>query len=442
MPSRSVCLLVVLLPAAASAQDTNPFDQGQDEVYQIEDQLLQQNASQYARVYGFIEGRFEKSAAVPYGKDANGDTHFEKQPFEWGVPAVHLMVQGNLSEKYRYYLNLAAPNAGDADADVAASVRNVWMEAALLGDYLNVRLGKTYRRFGLYNEILDAVPTFIGIEPPELFDKDHLLLTRTTNFMVHGQAVSGDHTVAYALMTGNDERAEAEVPIGADLYYDFQQMLRVGTSFYTTGGKAAPLDSSSSPKGGVARWMSEDEFAVFGGYLQLKLAGLTAEAEYWRAPHKGTRDPDAVATLCDAGLNETQQKNFNCAAVARETDGALTAKAQQILAAQADYSVQTAYLRAGYAIETSVLEITPYAQYDFYSNPEIIREKDFGGDDEAGIADDGTFSKATLGVILRPDPNVALKVDGSTHIQDVNGASEMYPELRVSLSYSWRLESL
>jgi hypothetical protein len=38
------------------------------------------------------------------------------------------------------------------------------------GARLNLRPGKIYRQFGLCDEILDAVPAYYGIEPPELFD--------------------------------------------------------------------------------------------------------------------------------------------------------------------------------------------------------------------------------------------------------------------------------
>ena len=76
--------------------------------------------------------------------------------------------------------------------DEPLSVRNAWVEVPIYRDRVLLRVGKTYRRFGLYNEILDAVPTFIGIEPPELFDKDHLIVTRTTNVMLHGTLNLGD----------------------------------------------------------------------------------------------------------------------------------------------------------------------------------------------------------------------------------------------------------
>ncbi len=38
----------------------------------------------------------------------------------------------------------------------------------------------------------------------------------------------------------------------------------------------------------------------------------------------------------------------------------------------------------------------------------MIQEKDFGGDNEAGYADDGKFLKPSLGVVYKPDPAVAI----------------------------------
>lgn len=99
-------------------------------------------------------------------------------------------------------------------------------------------------------------------------------------------------------------------------------------------------------------------------------------------------------------------------------------------------------MRAGYAIQTGAGELTPYAQWDHYENPETIASKSFGGDGEAGLTDDGAFDKATVGTIYRPISPVALKLDGSAHIQDFNGKQEIYPEIRLSFSYFWQLEEL
>ena len=76
------------------------------------------------------------------------------------------MLQYAINDRFKTFVNLGAADAENVE------VRNMWGEYKH-NQYLNVRLGKTYRRFGLYNEILDAVPTYIGIEPPERLTASH-----------------------------------------------------------------------------------------------------------------------------------------------------------------------------------------------------------------------------------------------------------------------------
>jgi hypothetical protein len=65
--------------------------------------------------------------------------------------------------------------------------------------------------------------------------------------------------------------------------------------------------------------------------------------------------------------------------------------------------------------------------------------KDLGGDAEAGLSDDGRFTKQTLGLVYRPINTVALKVDSSNHSQKVGGTYKNYVEGRFSYSYIWSL---
>jgi hypothetical protein len=387
------------------------------------------------KLYGFINGYWEKVGPTPV-VDSAGATAYEENPQEFDVLNLNVMAQGAVARHYRYFFNLAAPGAGSPTEDAPVVLRNAWVEAALVGDALSLRLGKTYRRFGLYNEILDATPTFIGIEPPEMFDKDHLLLTRTTNLMVHGRFSPGELTVNWALMTGNDERESSQVPLGADLNLVVRSALTVGSSFYTSGGSAAPSHGvgGGPPDGGVAPWMEIDEYWVSGGYVQVKARGFQLQAEGWSAQHHGERDPAAVAELAAAGLTGAQISRFG-----------LQSGELNDVSVLADYSVRTGYVRVGQSFRSrfgrlaDAIELTTYAQLDHYRNPESIGDKAAGGDGEAGLSDDGIFTKPTLGVMLRPVPAVALKVDGSGHIQKFNGQTEIYPELRVSVSYNWQM---
>ena len=307
------------------------------------------------------------------------------------------------------------------------------MEAPLWSTYVLIRAGKTYRRFGLYNEILDAVPTFIGVEPPELFDKDHLFLTRTTNLMVHGSVPVGDNVLSWALTTGNDERTEGAIPIGADVRFVIPGRLTIGSSFYHSGGDAVSDTGvgDGSPRGGAKPWMAEDTYYVLGGFVEAIFGSLQVQMAYWQANHSGTRDADALVELGEnAGLNQRQLERFFEGGDPNGTPRT-----------DADYSARTFYTRLGYSlfVDDSGTEIVPYAQFDWFQDPEAIASKSFGGDNEAGLADNGEFIKLTVGAVFRPIPQIALKVDGSAHIQQFNDETVFYPEVRASFSYLWEL---
>jgi hypothetical protein len=393
------------------------------------------------KLYGFIEARFEKSAKSPIGPGADGNPVYVENPHVFDVPALHVMIQALILDRFRVFVNLATQGAGEPSVDEASLVRNAWVELPFYESYFNLRIGKTYRRFGLYNEQLDAVPNFPGIEPPELFDSDHLMLTRTTNLMIHGSVPFAENSFSYALMTGNDERQGGQFPIGADLHFDIGTLLRLGSSFYTTNGFAAPTRDvgEGSPNGGVINWMETDRYYVYGGYGQLTFERFLLQAEFWQAQHDGRRDPAKTILLDGAELIPQQRTRFfGGAAMPSEADVVVPVK----------YRVQTFYARAAYEIpfgdatgDGFAWSITPYAQFDYYKNPETIRIEDFGGDNEAGIADDGLALKLTVGGILRPISSVAFKIDLSDHIQKVGGEQTGYVELRLSFAYYWEISA-
>ena len=101
------------------------------------------------------------------------------------------------------------------------------------------------------------------------------------------------------------------------------------------------------------------------------------------------------------------------------------------------YVAKTWYIRLGYDIQTSVGQFVPYLFFDYMSHPEIIQNKKFGGDNEAGVSDDGVFYKPSLGLLYRPQPEVAIKLDGSLHAQQVNGDMVAYPEIRLDFSFAF-----
>ncbi len=390
------------------------------------------------KLYGYINSFYEKVGRSPAVSE-EGDPVVEPNPGEFDVVNFNVMGQGALARKYRYYFNLASPGSGSPTADAPLLVRGAMVEAPIAGEYLKVSAGKMYRRFGIYNEMLDATVSFIGTTDPEMLDDDHLILTRSTNLMLHGKVNPGGVALRYAITTGNDERESNQVPLGLDFNALFDNQFTVGTSFYTTNGKAVPTVEmgEGSPLGGVLPWMEYDEYYVYGGYMQVKGDAYLLQGEYWRSPHSGRRDPDKVLQLFDPalGLNAAQRERF----------GFDTATSADELPLDVNYTVEAFYLRLGVSLHADLAkngrpwEFTPYAQFDYYSNPETIANKDLGGDNEAGLADDGKFYKGMVGLMVKPTTTVAFKVDGSTHFQTISDEMVPYSELHVSASYYWQM---
>lgn len=380
-------------------------------------------------MYGYIEGYVEKVEASPTrggGTSTTEGQYFrQKNPYEFNTPNLNVMVKSDYQNKYSGFLNLSG-----ADGEGVA-VKNAWVETKLKGDLLKVRFGKLYRPFGLYNEQLDAVPTYMGIEPPELFDGDHLLLTRTTNLMLHGEKNFGQNAVRYALTTGNDEHFENAVPVGGDLrvtHYGNNFDLTLGSSFYFSNKATPTVDvGDGSPDGGVLNWMESDSYNVLGFYTELNAMNWKLQAAYYKAGHEAKRSGSKLQNLSTDQMTNEQ--------ITRLCGGDCSTAGDSFV----DYDVKTWYVRAGYSFNTSFGELLPYVQWDYYSNPETLAEKDNGGDNEAGVADDGEFTKQTIGFVYRPYPVTAFKLDASNHTQKVEGKDVNYGELRFSYSYIWTL---
>jgi hypothetical protein len=378
-------------------------------------------------LYGYFSTRYEKTYSIT---GPNG-TIEEGSPADWAYPSFNLMMQYLPADRFKVFFNLNGANASTID------VRNFWGEYSFDRAFA-LRVGKMYRKFGLYNEILDAVPTYYGIEPPELFDADHLMISRTTTFMALGSLDLGNGSLNYSACTDNGEGDPANdpvdgvYPIGYDLNYNFGNGdYTIGVSGYTSNGTALPNVGlgDGSPKSGVLPWMDGDKFSVFGGYGEAKIDNLTLQAEYWSSPHSADRNPDAIdELLAGTHVNANQLSRFLI-----DPSGSTSDPAN--VRVHTDFTISTWYLRAGYSFETSFGELAPYVQWDYYKNEETIAKKKYGGDNEAGIADDGVFNKSTIGLIFRPIPEVAVKFDQSYHFYKFNGENVKYPEVRLDMSF-------
>ncbi len=376
-------------------------------------------------ITGYFSTRYEKQ----FETKMSSKVIEEASPAEWTSPYFNMMFQHHLNDQFRAFINLNGSGAGNID------IRNYWAEYSS-SNYLQIRLGKIYRKFGLYNEILDAVPTYYGIEAPELFDADHLMISRTTTLMINGNLYLSNGSLNYSFSTDNGEGGSVKntFPLGFDLNYVFSGGdITVGTSGYLSGGNALPDISvgDGSPKSGVLPWMSKDDFNVLGGYIEIKQGNLLLQSEYWQSGHKALRDPSSVLILVNnAGLNESQLSRFLI-----DPSKNVSQLSEADVIQKVDFNIKTWYVRAGYSFYTHIGEVGPYLQWDWYSNPETIQKKTYGGDNEAGAADDGVFNKSTVGILYRPVPEVAVKLDQSFHFYKMNGNSVYYPEVRFDVSY-------
>ena len=193
--------------------------------------------------------------------------------------------------------------------------------------------------------------------------------------------------------------------------------------------------------------MASDKYTVFGGYVKTQWSAFTVKAAYWTADHKAVRDPEQVAELVYADLNDRQTQRFGLATY----DPLTAADDYSMINTTANYTISTYYLRLGYTIPGGTIkgvnwEITPFVFWDYYENPETVGSKGFGGDNEAGVSDDGKFTKPTIGVAVKPLANVTFKIDASSHLykwtdpDNVSAGSQNvhYEEVRFDLSYFFR----
>jgi hypothetical protein len=430
---KKMLYILLMLPLALQAQQDSVrtsndlFDMSLEQLLNLE--VVDRNFY----LYGYINSNLQKTFDYPSLNSVNGMTRVQSDPFEFTpVKNFHIYGKGNFNSKISYLFNLARK-------DDFVEIRNAWGNF-MIYDLLQVRVGKMYRKFGLYNERLDQIPTFIGIEAPEMLDTDHLFLSRTTSFMVHGSKENPSGQISYALMTDNGENGPVKnmIPLGWDLRYkSFTNSLIIGTSGYASSITNVTTRSkvrvgAGAPDGGILPWMSNDRFNVTGMFMEKQFGKLLLQSEYYRASHIAKRDPAAVMTLLnEADINDGQRERFfgdKAAEAVLTSDDVIV---------DTRFIVQTFYIRLGYNVQKGATQLVPYLMVDWMSNPEVIQNKKFGGDDEAGLADDGKFLKPSVGVVYRPIQNVAIKFDGSYHTQNFNGEKISYPELRLDFSFAF-----
>ncbi len=406
----------------------NLFDMTLDELLQ----LNIENTDKAFSCYGFINANVEQVFDAPQITE-EGNRVFENGPINWSpVQNFHIYGSQNLSNKISIFFNLAH------NGSEVLEIRNAYGNF-LIKDFFQIRIGKMYRNFGLYNSKLDQIPTFIGIEPPELFDNDHLFLTRTTSFALHGAIPIRGNQISYFLSTENGEGGprKSVIPLGWDFRFKSDDNnLIVGTSGFLSGGNVSPIINDLNPisEGGVLSWMQTDRFYVFGLFVEKKIGNILLQSEMYLSPHDAIRDATKTLDIVkNATISESQRKRF----LSENSDKTNEVLTESDIVKHTSYVAKTWYVRLGYDIQTRVGQFVPYVFFDYMSHPEIIQNKRFGGDNEAGVSDDGVFYKPSLGLLYRPQPEVAIKFDGSLHAQQVNGEMVAYPEIRLDFSFAF-----
>lgn len=386
------------------------------------------------QLYGYINSNVEKVYNFP-DRDSSGFLDQESEAVTWSpVKNFHIYGSQQLSPKIKVFFNLAY---GGDDREFV-EIRNAYGDFKL-HELFQIRVGKIYRRFCLYNEKLDQIPTFIGIEPPEIFDRDHLFVTRTTAFMLHGELEKLNGAFMYSVTLDNGEGGPDKntFPFGWDVRYRSDEYkLMVGTSGYTSGGNASStVDfNAGSTKGAVLPWVDKDNFQVYSLFLEKTFGSFLIQSSYTLSPHSITRNKENVLTLVsEGGINRAQRERFLGANASKAT----TDLTEQDVVSGTTYVSKSFYIRMGYVIRSGIGQIVPYFLMDYMHNPETIQNKQYGGDNEAGLADNGEFIKPSLGLAYRPQPEVAIKFDASLHSQTIDGNRISYPEFRLDFSFAF-----
>lgn len=416
------------IPDSSKLDVDNLFDMTLDELLR----LKIDNTDRSFSCYGFINTNLEQVFQRPTIDD-DGTSVVKNGPLTWTrVRDFHIYGNQNISSKISVFFNLARNEREGLE------IRNAYGNFEL-EKFFQVQVGKMYRNFGLYNSKLDQTPSFIGIEPPELFDIDHLFLTRTTSFALHGVLPTGENEISYFLSTENGEGGAKTgiLPLGWDLRYKSDATsLIIGTSGYTSGGYVSPIRDITSPKsyGGVLPWMDKDKFYVFGVFVEKKLGRFLIQSEYYTSPHTAMRNASQTLEIVEEANISRYQRDRFLGNNASKSNVDLT---EEDVVRKVSYVAQTWYIRLGYDIPTRVGQFVPYLFLDYIANSEIIQNQNYGGDNEAGISDDGVFYKPSLGLLYRPQQEVAIKLDASVHTQKVNGAMVSYPEIRLDFSFAF-----
>jgi len=400
----------------------------------IEDYVNLPNDEQVRKLsfYGFLDAGTEKY----YGIDGTEVANYKDENWEFKQPRFHLYGVSHLSKTFTVFFNL-----GHTVSTKNLELTNAWGNIKIK-EGLQLRLGKMYRRFDLFNERLDQTAAIIGIDPPEMYDPTQYILPIYSLAMLHGNLPIKKSVFSYALMLNNGESgAEKNVlPLGWDFRLKNDKFL-VGTSGYLSNiGTNFSLPSvgfgKDTPEGAIRPWIQSEKYWVTGFYGEALLGNFSIKSGYYFSYHQAFRNPDKVLEVIqNVRLEKDHLKRFVGTANYQKPLAELSSK--DIIVAT-NYWVQTFYVRLAYNIYTPQGQFIPFLFADYIENSETIPDKNYGGSSKMGLADDGAFFRPTVGLMYKPIDNVAFKSELSFYNAEILDKKLSYPELRFQVAYMFK----
>jgi|GEM_PF-2964165 len=329
------------------------------------------------------------------GKTVNSNSHSD-----WDISKFNLILQQSFNKNFSFYINLTNN----------FEVNNVFGFYSF-NRYYNFKLGKIYRKFGHFNHIREASPFNYGIELPESFQTNHLIFDINTVFEFSGNTEILNNNLSYtANFSFIDNINDGfSFPFGFDLRYEKSNTFNFGTSFYYSGSKAiSDIDFNKGiSKNGVLPWMINDEFTVLDFFIEYKYENFTLIGEWINSTHNSLRNAEKIFEMSvndNDGtflINEKQKDRYKI----DKSKGFEPSNIKQVI----DYNIQNYYFILTYNWVTKFGLVSPFIKAEEYSNPELIENINFGGDNEVGRTDDGKISKYILGLAFYPINEIALK---------------------------------
>ena len=435
-------IFILFLPLMISAQeDTTAVDLDISLEQKMRRNLVDLSIEDYVNIpadsksmkltfYGFLDQSVEKY----FNTKGTEAYQYKNENLELTRPSFHLYGVSHLTNKVTLFFNL-----GHSSKDVI-EIENVWGNFKF-DEAFQLRIGKMYRRFDLFNERLDQTAAIIGIDPPELYDPSQYMVPILTQLMLHGNIPVKRSVFSYSLMYNNGESgAEKNVyPLGWDFRFKQEKFL-VGTSGYLSNMDTAHSQSSVAfgeglPKGSIRPWMSSEKYSVFGLFGESLLNSFSIKAGYFVAYHDADRNPENVLTIIqNVNLDETHRRRF-LGNNATKPNGSLTTADVLI---STNYTVHSFYIRMAYNVYTPWGQFIPYLFMDFIKNPEMIADVKYGGGAKIGLADDGAFKRPTIGLIYKPKDNIAVKSEYSLYNTKTFGKDLTYPEIRFQVAFMFK----